>query len=89
MTKHLHQTWFCHSLPNSHDKTSGKCLLRTNLLPPVFTPAPAALEQAALQTECDLKMLTCIPASFMVCLSHLAIEEEIIGLCSPIQKRNK
>ena len=54
----------------------------------VVAPAAAALEQVAPHTECELKMSISIPASFMVCLSHLAIEEEVTGLCSPIQERN-
>ena len=55
----------------------------------VVTPKLAVLVQAAHLTEYDFKMLTSIPASFMVCLSHLTIEEEVTGLCSPIHEKNK
>ena len=54
----------------------------------VVTPAPAALEQVAPQTECDLNIPLSIPASLIVDLSHLAMVEEVTGLCCPIQERN-
>ena len=49
----------------------------------VVTPALAALEQVAPQTECDLNVPIAIPASLMVDLSHLAMVEEVYWVMLP------
>ena len=54
----------------------------------VVTPRVEAAEVLALLTECALNMLVSIPASTMICFSHLAMVDDVIGSCSLMKETN-
>ena len=54
----------------------------------VVTPRVEAAEVLALLTECVLNALVSIPASTMICFSHLAMVDDVVGLCSLMKETN-
>ena len=54
----------------------------------VVTPCIAAAEVLALLTECALNILVSIPANSITCFNHLAIVDDVTGLCGLMKEIN-